>query len=392
MSIKIGILGYGNLGKGVECAIRQNEDMELAAVFTRRDPATVKILTEGAAVCRVEDVEAWKDKIDVMILCGGSATDLPEQTPKYAKLFNVIDSFDTHARIPEHFGNVDAAAKEGGNVGIISVGWDPGMFSLNRLYANAILPDGKDYTFWGKGVSQGHSDAIRRVEGVKDGKQYTIPVEAALEAVRNGENPGMFSLNRLYANAILPDGKDYTFWGKGVSQGHSDAIRRVEGVKDGKQYTIPVEAALEAVRNGENPELTTRQKHTRECFVVLEEGADAAKVEEEIKTMPNYFSDYDTTVHFISEEELKANHSGIPHGGFVLRSGKTGWNQENSHLIEYSLKLDSNPEFTSSVLIAYARAAYRLAKEGQSGCKTVFDIAPAYLSAKSGEELRKNLL
>ena len=276
----------------------------------------------------VEDVEECKDKIDVMILCGGSATDLPEQTPKYAKLFNVIDSFDTHARIPEHFGNVDAAAKEGGNVGIISVGWDPGMFSLNRLYANAILPDGKDYTFWGKGVSQGHSDAIRRVEGVKDGKQYTIPVEAALEAVRNGENP----------------------------------------------------------------ELTTRQKHTRECFVVLEEGADAAKVEEEIKTMPNYFSDYDTTVHFISEEELKANHSGIPHGGFVLRSGKTGWNQENSHLIEYSLKLDSNPEFTSSVLIAYARAAYRLAKEGQSGCKTVFDIAPAYLSAKSGEELRKNLL
>ena len=328
MSIKIGILGYGNLGKGVECAIRQNDDMELAAVFTRRDPATVKILTEGAAVCRVEDVEEWKDKIDVMILCGGSATDLPEQTPKYAKLFNVIDSFDTHARIPEHFGNVDAAAKEGGNVGIISVGWDPGMFSLNRLYANAILPDGNDYTFWGKGVSQGHSDAIRRVEGVKDGKQYTIPVEAALEAVRNGENP----------------------------------------------------------------ELTTRQKHTRECFVVLEEGADAAKVEEEIKTMPNYFSDYDTTVHFISEEELKANHSGIPHGGFVLRSGKTGWNQENSHLIEYSLKLDSNPEFTSSVLIAYARAAYRLAKEGQSGCKTVFDIAPAYLSAKSGEELRKNLL
>ena len=328
MSIKIGILGYGNLGKGAECAIRQNDDMELAAVFTRRDPATVKILTEGAAVCRVEDVEEWKDKIDVMILCGGSATDLPEQTPKYAKLFNVIDSFDTHARIPEHFGNVDAAAKEGGNVGIISVGWDPGMFSLNRLYANAILPDGKDYTFWGKGVSQGHSDAIRRVEGVKDGKQYTIPVEAALEAVRNGENP----------------------------------------------------------------ELTTRQKHTRECFVVLEEGADAAKVEEEIKTMPNYFSDYDTTVHFISEEELKANHSGIPHGGFVLRSGKTGWNQENSHLIEYSLKLDSNPEFTSSVIVAYARAAYRMNQEGQKGCKTVFDVAPAYLSALDGAELRKNLL
>ena len=328
MSIKIGILGYGNLGRGVECAVKQNDDMELVAVFTRRNPEDVKILTETAVVCNVADVEDWKDKIDVMIICGGSATDLPKQTPVYAKMFNVIDSFDTHARIPEHFANVDAAAKEGGHVGIISVGWDPGMFSLNRLYANAILPDGKDYTFWGKGVSQGHSDAIRRVEGVKDGKQYTIPVEAALKAVRNGENP----------------------------------------------------------------ELTTRQKHTRECFVVLEEGADAAKVEEEIKTMPNYFSDYDTIVHFISEEELKANHSGIPHGGFVLRSGKTGWNGENKHLIEYSLKLDSNPEFTSSVLIAYARAAYRLASEGQSGCKTVFDIAPAYLSAKSGEELRKHML
>ena len=328
MSIRIGILGYGNLGRGVECAIKHNPDTELVAVFTRRDPETVKILTETAKVYSVKDAEKLKDEIDVLIICGGSATDLPVQTPEYVKYFNVVDSFDTHKKIPEHFANVDAAAKEGGHVGIISVGWDPGMFSLNRLYANAILPDGKDYTFWGKGVSQGHSDAIRRVEGVKDGKQYTIPVEAALEAVRNGENP----------------------------------------------------------------ELTTRQKHTRECFVVLEEGADAAKVEEEIKTMPNYFSDYDTTVHFISEEELKANHSGIPHGGFVLRSGKTGWNQENSHLIEYSLKLDSNPEFTSSVLIAYARAAYRLAKEGQSGCKTVFDIAPAYLSAKSGEELRKNLL
>ena len=328
MSIKIGILGYGNLGRGVECAVKQNDDMELVAVFTRRNPEDVKILTETATVCNVADVEDWKDKIDVMIICGGSATDLPKQTPVYAKIFNVIDSFDTHARIPEHFANVDAAAKEGGHVGIISVGWDPGMFSLNRLYANAILPDGNDYTFWGKGVSQGHSDAIRRVEGVKDGKQYTIPVKAALEAVRNGENP----------------------------------------------------------------ELTTRQKHTRECFVVLEEGADAAKVEEEIKTMPNYFSDYDTTVHFISEEELKANHSGIPHGGFVLRSGKTGWDGENKHLIEYSLKLDSNPEFTSSVLIAYARAAYRLASEGQIGCKTVFDIAPAYLSAKSGEELRKHML
>ena len=328
MSIRIGILGYGNLGRGVECAIKQNADMELAAVFTRRDPATVQILTEDVPVCRIADVQDWKDKIDVMILCGGSATDLPKQTPVYAEMFNVIDSFDTHARIPEHFEDVDTAAKKGGNVGIISVGWDPGMFSLNRLYANVILPEGKDYTFWGKGVSQGHSDAIRRVEGVKDGKQYTIPVEAALEAVRNGENP----------------------------------------------------------------ELTTRQKHTRECFVVLEEGADAAKVEEEIKTMPNYFSDYDTTVHFISEEELKANHSGIPHGGFVLRSGKTGWDGENKHLIEYSLKLDSNPEFTASVIVAYARAAYKLAQEGQSGCKTVFDIAPAYLSAKSGAELRKHLL
>ena len=328
MSIRIGILGYGNLGRGVECAIKHNPDLELVAVFTRRAPETVKILTETAAVYSVNDAEKMKDKIDVLIICGGSATDLPKQTPEYAKMFNVIDSFDTHARIPEHFDSVDAAAKESGHIGIISVGWDPGMFSLNRLYANAILPDGNDYTFWGKGVSQGHSDAIRRVEGVKDGKQYTIPVEAALKAVRNGENP----------------------------------------------------------------ELTTRQKHTRECFVVLEEGADAAKVEEEIKTMPNYFSDYDTTVHFISEEELKANHSGIPHGGFVLRSGKTGWNGENKLLIEYSLKLDSNPEFTSSVLIAYARAAYRLASEGQSGCKTVFDIAPAYLSAKSGEELRKHML
>ena len=328
MSIKIGILGYGNLGRGVECAVKQNDDMELVAVFTRRNPEDVKILTETATVCNVADVEDWKDKIDVMIICGGSATDLPKQTPVYAKMFNVIDSFDTHARIPEHFANVDAAAKEGGHVGIISVGWDPGMFSLNRLYANAILPDGNDYTFWGKGVSQGHSDAVRRIAGVKDAKQYTIPVESALEAVRNGENP----------------------------------------------------------------ELTTRQKHTRECFVVLEEGADAARVEEEIKTMPNYFADYDTTVHFISEEELKANHSGIPHGGFVLRSGVTGWEKENKHLIEYSLKLDSNPEFTSSVILAYARAAYRLHKEGQTGCKTVFDIAPAYLSPKSAEELRAEML
>ncbi|HJC49902.1 MAG TPA: diaminopimelate dehydrogenase [Candidatus Anaerostipes avistercoris] len=328
MRIRIGILGYGNLGRGVECAVKQNPDMEVAAVFTRRDPKDVTILTESAQVCHVSEAEKWTDKIDVMILCGGSATDLPEQTPKYASMFHVVDSFDTHARIPEHFANVDAAAKEGGKVGVISVGWDPGMFSLNRMYANAILPEGKDYTFWGKGVSQGHSDAIRRVKGVKDGKQYTIPVDAALEAVRNGEDP----------------------------------------------------------------DLTTREKHTRECFVVLEDGADAAAVEEEIKNMPNYFVDYDTTVHFISEEELKRDHSGIPHGGFVLRSGRTGWEGENHHLIEYSLKLDSNPEFTSSVIAAYARAAYKLAEEGQTGCKTVFDIAPAYLSPKTGEELRASLL
>lgn len=328
MSIRIGILGYGNLGRGVECAIKQNDDMELAAVFTRRDPATVSILTKEATVANVADIADWKDKIDVLILCGGSATDLPVQTPEYAKMFNVVDSFDTHARIPEHFANVDASAKAAGKVGIISVGWDPGMFSLNRMYANAILPNGVDYTFWGKGVSQGHSDAIRRVEGVKNGKQYTVPVDAAVAAVRAGENPA----------------------------------------------------------------LTTRQKHTRECYVVLEEGADAAKVEETIKNMPNYFADYDTTVNFISEEELIANHSGIPHGGNVIRSGKTGWNEEHTHIIEYSLKLDSNPEFTSSVIVAYARAAYRLASEGQTGCKTVFDIAPAYLSAKSGEELRAHLL
>lgn len=328
MSIKIGILGYGNLGRGIECAIRQNLDMELAAVFTRRDPKQVSVLTEQVQVCHVSEVEQWKGKIDVLILCGGSATDLPVQTPEYAKYFNVVDSFDTHARIPEHFANVDAAAKAHGTVGVISCGWDPGMFSLNRLYGNAILPEGKDYTFWGKGVSQGHSDALRRIEGVKNAKQYTIPVEAALEAVRAGENP----------------------------------------------------------------ELTTRQKHTRECFVVLEEGADAARIEKEIKEMPNYFADYDTTVHFISEEELQAEHSGIPHGGFVLRSGVTGWNKENKHLIEYRLKLDSNPEFTSSVIVACARAAYRMAGEGQTGCKTLFDIPPAYLSAKTGEELRASML
>ena len=328
MTIKIGILGYGNLGKGVECAVKHNPDMELAAVFTRRDKESLNILTPGVKVCSVQEAESMKEEIDVMILCGGSATDLPVQTPQFAKCFNVVDSFDTHARIPEHFEAVDAAAKEGGHVGIISVGWDPGMFSLNRLYGNAVLPEGSDYTFWGRGVSQGHSDAIRRVEGVKDARQYTVPVEAALKAVRDGENP----------------------------------------------------------------ELTTRQKHTRECFVVAEEGADLKRIEEEIVTMPNYFADYDTTVRFISEEELMRDHKGIPHGGFVIRTGKTGWENEPSHVIEYSLKLDSNPEFTASVIVAYARAAYRLSKEGAAGCKTVFDIAPAYLSPLSGEELRKHLL
>ncbi len=328
MAIRIGILGYGNLGRGIECAVKQNPDMELVAVFTRRAAESVKILTPGVSVYHVDDAVSKKDEIDVLILCGGSATDLPVQTPEYAKYFNVVDSFDTHARIPEHFANVDAAAKESGKVAMISVGWDPGMFSLNRLYASAILPEGKDYTFWGKGVSQGHSDAIRRVEGVKDGKQYTIPVESALDAVRSGSNP----------------------------------------------------------------ELTTRQKHIRECFVVAEEGADLAKIEQEIKTMPNYFADYDTTVNFISEEELKRDHSGIPHGGFVIRSGKTGWNGEHQHIVEYSLKLDSNPEFTASVITAYARAAYRMQKEGMSGCKTVFDVAPAYLCSSSAEDLRAHLL
>lgn len=325
---RVGIVGYGNLGRGVELAIRQNPDMELKAVFTRRAPESLKILTESAKVLSVKDINSMKGELDVLILCGGSATDLPVQTPEYAENFCVVDSFDTHAKIPEHFANVDAAAKKGGNVGIISVGWDPGMFSLNRLYGSCILPDGKDYTFWGKGVSQGHSDAIRRIAGVKDARQYTIPVESALEAVRSGSEP----------------------------------------------------------------ELTTRQKHTRECFVVAEEGADLKKIEEEIVTMPNYFADYDTTVHFISEEELLRDHAGIPHGGFVIRTGKTGWNNENSHVIEYSLKLDSNPEFTSSVLAAYARAAYRLRKEGQTGCKTVFDIAPAYLAAEDGAYLRKHML
>ena len=326
--MKIGILGYGNLGKGVECAVKNSPDMELACVFTRRDPSSVKLLTQGVPVYNVSEVEKHKSEVDVLVICGGSATDLPKQTPEYAKYFNVIDSFDTHANIPLHFSNVDKAAKDNGHIALISCGWDPGMFSLMRLYGNCILPDGNDYTFWGKGVSQGHSDAIRRVPGVKDGKQYTIPVQSALDAVRAGKNP----------------------------------------------------------------ELSTRQKHTRECFVVAEEGADKAKIEKEIKEMPNYFADYDTTVHFITEEELKKNHSGIPHGGFVFRTGKTGWDKEYNNVIEYSLKLDSNPAFTSSVLLAYARAIFRMHKEGQNGCKTVFDVAPAYLSPLSGEELRAHML
>lgn len=326
--IKIAIAGYGNLGRGVECAIAQNPDTELYGVFTRRNPDEVKTLKETTKVFSLSDIESHKDNIDVVILCGGSATDLPVQTPELAKSFNVIDSFDTHANIPKHFANVDAAAKAAGKVAMISVGWDPGLFSLNRLYAQAILPDGKDYTFWGKGVSQGHSDAIRRIDGVLDARQYTIPVEAALEAVRSGKNP----------------------------------------------------------------ELTTREKHTRECFVVAEEGADKERIENEIKTMPNYFADYDTTVHFISAEEMERDHSGIPHGGFVIRCGSTGLNKEKTHIIEYSLKLDSNPEFTSSVLVAYARAAYRMNNEGVSGCKTVFDVAPAYLSPLSGDELRAHVL
>ena len=326
--IRIGIVGYGNIGRGVEQSIKRNDDMELKAVFTRRDPAGVSIQTEGAVVKHFDDMEAMKNEIDVMILCGGSATDLPVIGPKVAASFNTIDSFDTHARIPEYFASVDKAAKEGGNIGIISVGWDPGMFSLNRLYAESILVQGSTYTFWGKGVSQGHSDAVRRIEGVKDCRQYTIPVEKAVEAVRSGSNP----------------------------------------------------------------ELTTREKHTRECFVVAEEGADLAKIENEIKTMPNYFSDYDTTVHFITEEEMKRDHSGLPHGGMVIRTGVTGMEKEHKHVIEYSLKLDSNPEFTGSVIVAYARAVSRMNKEGMSGCKTVFDIAPAYLSPKSAEELRAHML
>ncbi len=328
MSIRIGIFGYGNLGRGIEAAIRQNSDMELVAVFTRRAPEAVKIKTEGVPVYHSADVERFVGDIDVMILCGGSATDLPVQTPALARLFNVVDSFDTHARIPEHFDAVDKAAREGDKVAVISVGWDPGMFSVNRLYASAVLPDGKDYTFWGKGVSQGHSDAIRRIEGVEDAKQYTIPVQAALEAVRNGSCP----------------------------------------------------------------ELSARQKHLRECFVVAKDGADLERIEREIVTMPNYFADYDTTVHFISREELERDHSGIPHGGFVIRTGKTGLNGENSHVIEYSLRLDSNPEFTASVITAYARAAARLSRMGDKGCKTVLDIPPVLLSAEEPSALRKRLL
>lgn len=325
--IRIAIAGYGNLGRGVECAVSQNDDMELMAVFTRREPGSVKTLS-GVPVYHTDMLPEKKDEIDVLVLCGGSATDLPEQTAEYARSFNVVDSFDTHAKIPEHFARVDQAAAGSGKVALISVGWDPGMFSLNRLYAGAILRDGSDYTFWGKGVSQGHSDAIRRIPGVQNARQYTIPVESALEAVRNCENP----------------------------------------------------------------ELTTRQKHTRECFVVAGEDADKAWIENEIKTMPNYFADYDTTVHFISQEELEREHGGIPHGGFVLRTGKTGWNGEHDHVIEYSLKLDSNPEFTACVLTAYARAAYRMNKEGMSGCKTVFDVAPAYLSPLTAQEMRSRLL
>lgn len=327
MKIRIGITGYGNLGRGVESAVKNSEDMELVALFTRRDPETIQTRT-GVPVYSIDKAAEMKDDIDVMILCGGSANDLPVQTPEMAQYFNVIDSFDTHAKIPEHFANVDEASKKSGKISIISVGWDPGMFSLNRLIGQAILPNGSDYTFWGKGVSQGHSDAIRRIPGVADARQYTIPVEEALDKVRNGENPG----------------------------------------------------------------LTTREKHTRECFVVAEEGADLATIETAIKTMPNYFADYDTTVHFISQEELDRDHKGIPHGGMVFRSGTTGFDNENKHIIEYRLQLDSNPEFTSSVIAAYARAAYRMNKEGQSGCKTVFDIAPAYIHPATPEEQRKNLL
>ncbi len=324
--IRIAVLGYGNLGRGIEKAVKKNPDVELVAFFTRRDPASLKTNTPGVPVYAASDLVSHKDEIDVLILCGGSATDLPVQSPECAKHFNIIDSFDTHAKIPEHFASCDASARSAGKVAMISVGWDPGMFSLQRLLAGCILPDGADYTFWGKGVSQGHSDAIRRIDGVLDGKQYTIPVPAALEAVRNGDNPT----------------------------------------------------------------LTAREKHTRECFVVAAEGADKSRIEREIKEMPNYFADYDTTVHFITKEELARDHAGIPHGGFVIRTGETS--PGTKHVIEYSLKLDSNPEFTSSVLVAYARAVYRLNREGKSGAVTVFDVPPAYLSPLSGAELRKKLL
>ena len=325
--IRIGIVGYGNIGRGVEQAIKRNEDMELAAVFTRRDPASVKVATEGAKVVHMDDMLSMKGDVDVMVLCGGSATDLPVMGPEIAANFNTIDSFDTHAKIPEYFANVDKAAKEGNNISIISVGWDPGMFSLNPLYAESILVQGSTYTFWGKGVSQGHSDAIRRIPGVK--------------------------------NAI--------------------------------QYTVPVDEAVDQVRSGSEPKLTTRDKHTRECYVVAQEGANKAEIENAIKTMPNYFDEYNTTVHFIAEEELKRDHSKMPHGGFVIRTGETG-EEGNKHVIEYSLKLDSNPEFTASVLIAYARAAYRLNQKGENGARSVFDIAPALLSMKTPEQLRKEIL
>ena len=326
--IRIGILGYGNLGKGIEASVIQNPDMELKYIFTRRDPLSLDFRSKTAQACHIDDIESKKDEIDVLILCGGSATDLPLQSPKMAEMFNIVDSFDTHAKIPQHFENVDSSAKKGKHTAIISVGWDPGLFSVMRLYSGAVLPAGKDYTFWGRGVSQGHSDAIRRIEGVIDAKQYTVPVEKA-----------------------------------------------VQNVRDGKM-----------------PEFTTREKHTRECYVVAEEGADLARIESEIKNMPNYFADYDTTVHFVSLDTLKKEHSGIPHGGMVIRSGKTGLENENAHTIEFSLKLDSNPQFTSNVLTAYARAAYRMSKEGSFGCKTIFDIPPAYISPISGDELRINLL
>lgn len=325
--MRIAIYGYGNLGRGVECAVRQAPDATLVGIFTRRSPASVHPYGD-IPVYHIDELLKYKDAIDVLILCGGSATDLPEMTPALATDFNVVDSFDTHAAIPAHFDRVQAAAAASGHTALISAGWDPGMFSLNRLYASAILPDGKDYTFWGRGVSQGHSDAIRRIDGVKDARQYTVPIDSALEAVRSGENP----------------------------------------------------------------ELTTRQKHLRECYVVAEEGADLARIEQEIKTMPNYFADYDTSVTFITEEELRRDHSGIPHGGFVIRTGRTGWEGEHKHAIEYSLKLDSNPEFTASVLVAYARAVCRLAQKGDYGCKTVFDVPPALLSPLSAEELRATML